>query len=80
MLSSIDDNFIGYLNKNVKRLNNKNINTFFYTFGDTITNINYLNDIFNAMSTNFNHISQKISSIDSDYNIIISDGMHNEGI
>ena len=27
-----------------------------------------------------NHISQKISSIDSDYNIIVSDGMHNEGI
>ena len=81
MLSSIDDNFIDYLNKNVKKSNNKNINTFFYTFGDTITNINYLSDIsFNAMSTNFNHISQKISSIDSDYNIIVSDGMHNEGI
>ena len=81
MLSSIDNNFIGYLNENIKKLNNKNINTFLYTFGDTITNINYLSDIsYNAMSTNFNHISQKIGSIDSDYNIIISDGMHNEGI
>ena len=81
MLSSIDNNFIGYLNENIKKLNNKNINTFLYTFGDTITNINYLSDIsYNAMSTNFNYISQKIGSIDSDYNIIISDGMHNEGI
>ena len=50
MLSSIDDNFMGYLLKNVKKLNNKNINTSFYTFGDTITNINYLSDIsFNAL-------------------------------
>ena len=81
MLFSIDDNFIDYLNENLRKLKDKNINTFFYSFGDTITNIKDLNDIsFNAMSTNLNYISQKIRNIDSDYNVIISDGIHNEGI
>ena len=79
--SSKSNNLINDLNQNDKILNQRGIDTEYYIFGDSLKKINNISEItFNDKNTDFNDIVNNISKIDANQYILISDGMHNDGM